>query len=64
MAKQKEMLLAGSKTKEVLKCSGKETYVVSADALEGVNKYVHCLVEQAQLRPKANGRKKLELTIF
>lgn len=57
MAKSKEMLLVGSKTKEALKGSGKETYMVSSDALEGLNEYVHFLVEQAQRRAKANGRK-------
>ena len=57
MAKKKEMLLVGSKTKEALKGSGKETFMVSADALDGLNEYVHWLVEQAQLRAKANGRK-------
>ena len=57
MAKEKEMLLVGSKTKEALKGDGKETFMVSADALEGLNHHVHWLVEQAQLRAKANGRK-------
>lgn len=59
MAKKqaKDMLLVGSKTKEALKGSGKETFMVSADALEGLNDYVHWLVEQAQNRAKANGRK-------
>ncbi len=59
MAKKqaKDMLLVGSKTKEALKGSGKETFMVSADALEGLNEYVYFLVEQAQNRAKANGRK-------
>lgn len=57
MSKEKEMLLVGSKTKEALKGTGKETFMVSSDALEGLNKQVHWLVEQAQLRAKANGRK-------
>ena len=51
------MLLVGSKTKEALKSSGKDTFMVSADALDGLNEYVHWLVEQAQQRAKANGRK-------
>ena len=55
MAKKKEMLLVGSKTKEALKGGGK--YNVSSDALEGLNDYVYWLVEQAQKRCKANGRK-------
>ncbi len=59
MAKKqsKEMLLVGSKTKEALKGAGKEKFMVSADALEGLNEYVYWLVEQAQQRAKANGRK-------
>ena len=59
MAKKqaKEMLLVGSKTKEALKTSGKDTFMVSSDALEGLNEYVYWLVEQAQMRAKANGRK-------
>lgn len=55
--KTKEMLLVGSKTKEALKTAGKDTYMVSSDALDGLNDYVHWLVEQAQERAKANGRK-------
>jgi histone H3/H4 len=55
--KTKDMLLVGSKTKEALKGNGKEKFMVSADALEGLNEYVYWLVEQAQLRAKANGRK-------
>lgn len=59
MAKKskKEMLLVGSKTKEALKGAGKETFMVSSDALEGLNEYVYFLVEQAQIRARANGRK-------
>lgn len=57
MAKTKEMLLVGSKTKEALKGSGKTTFNVSSDALEGLNEYVHWLVDQAQKRCAANGRK-------
>ena len=55
--KQKEMLLVGSKTKEALKSCGKKTFNVSSDALEALNKNVHWLVEQAQKRCEANGRK-------
>lgn len=57
MSKEKEMLLVGSKTKEALKGSGKTTYNVSADALDALNHQVHWLVEQAQKRAAANGRK-------
>ncbi len=53
--KEREMLLVGSKTKEALKGGGK--YNVSSDALEGLNSYVYWLVEQAQKRCEANGRK-------
>ena len=49
------MLVVGSKTKQALKGGGK--YNVSKDALEGLNNYVHWLVEQAQKRCSANGRK-------
>jgi len=55
MAKAKEMLLVSSKTKDALKGGGK--FNVSSDALEGLNSYVHWLVEQAQKRCAANGRK-------
>ena len=55
--KAKEMLLVGSKTKEALKGSGKETFMVSSDALGALNEQVYWLVEQAQARAKANGRK-------
>jgi len=51
----KDMLIVGSKTKEALKDGGK--FNVSKDALEGLNNYVHWLVEQAQKRCTANGRK-------
>lgn len=55
--KTKDMLLVGSKTKEALKGGGKDKFMVSSDALEGLNEYVYWLVEQAQQRAKANGRK-------
>lgn len=55
--KVKEMLLVGSKTKEALKGSGKTTYNVSSDALDALNEYVHWLVDQAQKKCTANGRK-------
>lgn len=55
--KQKEMLLVGSKTKEALKGSGKKTYNVSSDTLEALNEYVYFLVDQAQKKCEANGRK-------
>lgn len=52
--KSKEMLLVGSKTKEALKGKG---YNVSSDTLEALNEHVHWLVDQAQKRCTANGRK-------
>ncbi len=55
MAKQKEMLLIGSKTKDALRGGGK--YNVSSDAIEGLNDYVYWLISQAQKRCEANGRK-------
>ena len=55
--KKKDMLLVGSKTKEALKGSGKNTYNVSSDTLDALNEYVYWLVDQAQKRCAANGRK-------
>lgn len=56
MAKgKKEMLIVGSKTKDALKGGGK--YNVSSDALSALNEYVYWLVDQAQKRCTANGRK-------
>ncbi len=54
MAKKKEMLLIGSKTKQVLK-KGKVN--VAGDALKGLNEVVYWHLEQAIKRAKANGRK-------
>ena len=54
MAKKKEMLLVGSKTKEALKGKG---FNVSADTLDALNEYVYWLVDQAQKKCEANGRK-------
>ena len=55
--KTKEMLLVGSKTKEALKGSGKNTFNVSSDTLTALNEYVYWLVDQAQKKCAANGRK-------
>jgi histone H3/H4 len=55
--KAKEMLLVASKTKEALKGSGKTTYNVSSDAMEALNEHVYWLIDQAQKRCEANGRK-------
>ena len=55
MGKQKEMLLVGSKTKDALRGGGK--YNVSGEALDALNANVYWLIEQAQKRCAANGRK-------
>lgn len=52
--KTKEMLLVGSKTKEALK-GGK--FNVSSDTIDALNEYVYWLIEQAQKKCEANGRK-------
>ncbi len=52
--KSKEMLLVSSKTKEALKKTGLN---VSADTLEALNEYVYWVVDQAQKKCVANGRK-------
>ena len=54
LKQSKEMLLVASKTKDALKGEG---YNVSSDALEAMNEYVYFLVEQAQKKCTANGRK-------
>ena len=54
MAKKVDMLLVGSKVKGCLKKAKCHT---AADALQGLNAVVHCYVEQAAKRAKANGRK-------
>ena len=52
--KSKDMLLVGSKTKEALKGSG---FNVSADTMDALNEYVYWIVDQAQKKCAANGRK-------
>lgn len=52
--KGKEMLLVGSKSKDALK-GGK--FNVSSDTLDALNNHVYWLIEQAQKRCAANGRK-------
>ncbi len=54
MSKKKEMLLVGSKTKEALKGKG---YNVSSDAMDAMNDYVYWIIDQAQKKCAANGRK-------
>lgn len=61
MAKTKEMLLVGSKTKEALKSGGLN---VSSDALDKLNERVHAMVKDAQDRCSANGRKTVRPSDF
>lgn len=52
--KSGEMLLVGSKVKSMIKKNGCNT---AGDALEGLNEYVHWLIDQAASRAGENGRK-------
>ena len=54
MPKKMEMVLVGSKVKGLIKSAKCNT---AADALEGLNGWVHWLCDQATKRAKANGRK-------
>ena len=56
-ASKKEMLVVGSKAKAALKGSGKTTFNVSSDTLEALNEYIYWIVDQAQKKCAANGRK-------
>ena len=56
-AVKKEMLIVGSKSKEALKGSGKKTFNVSTGTLEALNEHMYWLIDQAQKRCEANGRK-------
>lgn len=49
-----EMLLVGSKVKAAVKEAGCNT---GGDALDGLNGWMHWLIEQATKRAVANGRK-------
>ncbi len=49
-----EVLLVGSKVRQEIKDAG---YHTGGDAIEGLNEYVHWLIEQATQRADANGRK-------
>jgi len=55
--KERDMLLVASKTKEALKGGD---YNVSSEALDALNNYVYWLVEQAQKKCSANGRKTIK----
>lgn len=54
MAKKSEPLVIASKAKAVLK---KAKCNVAGDAFDGLNAYIHWLLDQAAKRAKANGRK-------
>jgi histone H3/H4 len=54
MAKKSEPLVIASKAKAVLK---KAKCNVAGDAFDGLNMYIHWLLDQAAKRAKANGRK-------
>jgi histone H3/H4 len=56
-SKKREMLVVGSKTKLALKGSGKNTFNVSSDTMDALNEHIYWLVDQAQKRCAANGRK-------
>ncbi len=53
-AAPQEVLLVGSKVKNAIKEAGCNS---SADAIEGLNNWVHWLISQATTRAQANGRK-------
>ena len=55
--KKREMLVVGSKTKLALKGTGKNTFNVSSDTMDAINEHLYALVDQAQKRCAANGRK-------
>jgi hypothetical protein len=49
-----EVLLVGSKVKAAIKAAGCNS---SGDAVDGLNAWVHWLIQQATARAQANGRK-------
>ena len=51
---KKELLLVASKTKEALKGT---SYNVSSEAITALNEHLYWLIDQAQKRCEANGRK-------
>lgn len=52
--KPAEVLLVGSKVKQAIKDAGCNT---GGDAIDGLNGWVHWLIDQATQRAAANGRK-------
>ncbi len=59
--KTQENLLVLSKTKEAMKANGVN---VGGDAMDGLNAWVHMLIDQACKRAQANGRKTLRAHDF
>jgi hypothetical protein len=53
VGKKKDMLIVGSKVKAVIKSKGLKT---AGDTLEAVSDRVHCLLDRAAERTKANRR--------
>lgn len=53
-AKPREVLLVGSKVRQLIKDADCNT---AGDAIDGLNEWVYYLVQQATARAKANGRK-------
>lgn len=51
---QQEVLLVGSKVKQAIRDAGCNT---GGDAIDGLNTWVHWLIDQATERASANGRK-------
>ena len=52
--KPKEVLLVGSKVREAVRAKGCN---FGGDSIEGLNAWVHWLIDQAAARANANGRK-------
>lgn len=58
---QQEMLLVASKVKDVIRTHNCNT---AGDALDGLNMWMHWLIEQAAKRAEANGRKTIRAHDF
>ncbi len=61
MAKETEMLLVGSKTKEALKKTGLN---VASEAMDKFNEKLYIMIKDAQERCVANGRKTIKACDF
>jgi histone H3/H4 len=60
-ANSKDSLLIASKVREVIRGHNCNT---AGDALDGLNAWVHMLIEQATKRAQANGRKTIRAHDF